>query len=283
VSGPLVSIGLPVYNGESTLEQAIGSILGQTMPDWELLISDNGSTDRTGEIGREAALRDPRIRYHRQDTNVGAPGNFSFLLRGASSEYFCWMGADDVWRPQFLERCLGRLEGNKEYGLAFGNIVNIDGKGEEIRDYPGFSRFSGPSRSANMFRYLADPEIMGKANLVYSVFRTEVCKDAWKRSPLTNRWGSDLCFVAAVLSTSRLSTIDEVLLEKRIAGMGQERQTGVIRHPSIHTYPLEKAPAFIWDMTAACKGTGYYLPAAAITTLRLPFSLVGKLAYYLSR
>jgi len=107
---PKVSIGLPVYNGENYLRNALESILDQTFRDFEVIISDNASTDRTGEICREYAAKDPRIRYCRNDRNLGAAGNFNRAFELSSGEYFKWAAHDDVIERDFLSSCVSVLD-----------------------------------------------------------------------------------------------------------------------------------------------------------------------------
>jgi glycosyltransferase involved in cell wall biosynthesis len=109
---PLVSIGLPVFNGEKFLRQTLHSLLAQEFTDFELIISDNASTDSTGEICKEYAAADARIRYIRQSQNIGARSNFNFVLQQAQGEYFMWAAADDQWAPSFVPALLASLEGN---------------------------------------------------------------------------------------------------------------------------------------------------------------------------
>jgi glycosyltransferase involved in cell wall biosynthesis len=107
---PKLSIGVPVYNGENFLQQAVDSILAQDFRDFELIISDNASTDRTAEICRRYAEIDPRVRYVRLDTNVGGPRNFCYVSELARGEYFKWAAHDDVCAPGFLRRCVETLD-----------------------------------------------------------------------------------------------------------------------------------------------------------------------------
>jgi glycosyltransferase involved in cell wall biosynthesis len=99
----LVSVGMPVFNGEKTLEAAIESVLNQTFSDFELIISDNASTDRTADICLNYAKLDGRIRYIRQPYNLGAERNFNLVLSEAKSDYFMWATSDDVKSVNFLE------------------------------------------------------------------------------------------------------------------------------------------------------------------------------------
>ena len=99
-----ISIGLPVFNGETYLQTALESLCAQTFEDFELLIVDNASTDRTGEICRKAANHDRRIKYFRNTENIGAAKNFNKAFEISNSEYFKWAAHDDICAPQFLEK-----------------------------------------------------------------------------------------------------------------------------------------------------------------------------------
>jgi len=112
---PLVSIGMPVFNGEQFIPAALDSILGQSFTDFELIVSDNASTDGTECICREYAERDKRIRYLRQPTNIGATANFKFVLDEARGEYFMWAACDDTRSPDFIEVNFNFLSQNPEY------------------------------------------------------------------------------------------------------------------------------------------------------------------------
>jgi glycosyltransferase involved in cell wall biosynthesis len=116
---PLVSIGLPVFNGEDFLRRALDTLLAQTFVNFELIISDNASTDKTEEICKEYAARDSRIRYIRQASNLGGLENFNFVLREAHSRYFMWAAVDDQWDPLFIQSLLRRLENDRTAIGAF--------------------------------------------------------------------------------------------------------------------------------------------------------------------
>jgi glycosyltransferase involved in cell wall biosynthesis len=116
---PLVSIGMPVFNGEQFLRRALDSLLAQDYTDFELIISDNGSTDGTEKICREYTSHDHRIRYIRQGNNLGSLENFNFVLREAQGEYFMWAAVDDQWEASFIRSLLESLARNPEAALAF--------------------------------------------------------------------------------------------------------------------------------------------------------------------
>jgi glycosyltransferase involved in cell wall biosynthesis len=129
--GPRVTIGLPVYNGDNYLAETLDSILTQTFPDFELIISDNASTDRTEAICREYAAQDHRIRYVRNASNLGAARNYNRVFELARGEYFKWNGHDDPLAPRFLERCVEVLDRDPGIVLCFARNRAIDERGEE--------------------------------------------------------------------------------------------------------------------------------------------------------
>lgn len=128
----LVTLGIPVFNGETFLEPALDSLLSQDWADIEIVISDNASTDATAEICQEYARRDGRIRYHRQQVNVGAPRNFRTVLDLARGEYFSWAAHDDMRHPSHTRRCMERLLNAEDGVLAYTLASSIDLRGEVI-------------------------------------------------------------------------------------------------------------------------------------------------------
>ena len=122
---PRVSIGLPVFNGAACLAETLESLVGQTLRELELIISDNASTDATPEICRRFAEQDPRIRYFRQPVTVPVTDNFIFVLAQAKAPYFMWAAHDDLRDPDFVERLAAALDENDDAILAFGDVVEI--------------------------------------------------------------------------------------------------------------------------------------------------------------
>ncbi len=134
-SPPLVSIGLPVFNGENYLEQAIQSILAQTLTDFELIISDNGSSDRTEILCRQYAAQDDRIRYVRNAENLGGAANFNRTVALARGKYFKWAAHDDVIAPSFLATCVAALETHPDCVLAHPWTTIMNEKGQAQQPY----------------------------------------------------------------------------------------------------------------------------------------------------
>jgi glycosyltransferase involved in cell wall biosynthesis len=127
---PRVSVGLPVYNGERYLREAIDAILGQTFKDLELIISDNASTDTTEQICRTYVSSDPRVRYYRNIKNRGAARNFNRVFDLARGEYFKWAAVDDLIALDNIESCVEALERNPRAVLAYTLATHIDAAGE---------------------------------------------------------------------------------------------------------------------------------------------------------
>ena len=117
-ASPRVSIGMPVYNGADHVAKAIQAILSQTFEDFELVISDNASSDGTDQICRRYAALDPRIRYCRNDHNLGAAANYNRVFELARAEYFKWAAHDDLYAPEYLERCVAELDSSAAGGRA---------------------------------------------------------------------------------------------------------------------------------------------------------------------
>lgn len=130
---PKATIGLPVYNGENYLRESIDSILAQTFTDFELIISDNASTDQTEAICRAYVAADPRVHYTRNETNLGASRNYNQLVSLARGQYFKWGAHDDLCAPQFLERCVQLLDQDESIVIAHTKVVDIDDQGKVIR------------------------------------------------------------------------------------------------------------------------------------------------------
>jgi len=127
-----VGIGLPVYNGERYLEEAIRSLLVQTYTNFELVIVDNASTDRTEEIGRAYQAQDSRVRYHRNPVNLGAAPNFNRAFRLSRGDYFKWTADDDLYLPGYLGACVAALDRDPTVVLAHAEADIIDREGRRV-------------------------------------------------------------------------------------------------------------------------------------------------------
>ena len=123
---PKVTIGLPVYNGELSLSQSIDSVLKQSFTDFELIISDNASTDSTAEICKNFTQLDNRVVFIRHEKNRGPYWNFNFLLEKARGMYFVWLADDDYWHPDFLLENVNVLDNHKNIVCSIGKVETFD-------------------------------------------------------------------------------------------------------------------------------------------------------------
>ena len=135
VDGPAVSLGLPVFNGERFLAEALDLILAQTFTDFELIISDNASTDRTADICQSYATRDKRIRYYRNGTNIGAAANFNRTYELARGKYFKWCAHDDLLHAEYLKKCVEAIDADPSAALCNTKIEYIDEFGHVMGIY----------------------------------------------------------------------------------------------------------------------------------------------------
>lgn len=134
---PVLAIGMPVFNGERYLESTVESILAQDFVDFELVISDNGSTDATADICAQYAAGDARIRYIRHDQNRGAAWNYNYVFQITDSEFFKWAACDDLLAPEYASECLSLLRVNPEAVLCHTLTADIDETGVVTRAWHG--------------------------------------------------------------------------------------------------------------------------------------------------
>lgn len=127
VQEDLISIGMPAYNCETFIKQALDSLRRQTYSRFELIISDDASTDKTSTICRSYARKDPRILYIRQKKDLGAVNNFNYVLRKAKGKYFMWAGCDDFWDKTYIEKLYHALINNKKSVFAVSKFNNVYG------------------------------------------------------------------------------------------------------------------------------------------------------------
>lgn len=220
VSIPTVTLGLPVYNGGRYLRHALDACLQQTFGDFELLISDNASTDDTEAIGRAYARQDPRVRYVRQKTNVGAAANFNDVFYQARGRYFKWVAHDDIIAPTFLERCVSALDADPSAVLAYSLIRLIDEEGHFTGDQSGTGRTPVRNFAAPAAQQALDPIARYRSVLLHTVWCFEVFglirTAALRRSSLiADYYGSDRVLLAELSLQGRFHQVREELFFRR--------------------------------------------------------------------
>ena len=208
---PRVSLGLPAYSAGRWVANCLESVLAQTVADFELVISDNCSTDDTWSICQSYADRDARIRLVRQPENIGIAGNHNFTFRQARAPYFCWLSANDIYDPRFLERCLAVLDASADAVLVApraSNFVATPGDGQLhaesfLPDVPDSSRrlyaVMSSTRSTRVFR---------------GVYRRSALD---RNAPLQPIFGSDHLLVVQLSTIGRIVQIPGPLYYERIS------------------------------------------------------------------
>jgi glycosyltransferase involved in cell wall biosynthesis len=208
-SAPRVTIGLPVYNGDAFLAAAIDSLLAQTYRDFELIISDNASTDGTEAICRDRAARDPRIRYYRSAKNRGAMWNFNYVVELARGEYFKWAAHDDVHEPTYVERCVEVLDRDPGVVLACTKLVDIDEN--NVRKPVDVPDLAWDAARPNVrFRALANPH--HRCESVFGVVRASVLR---KTMLISDYAGCDRVLLAQIALAGKFHEVPEVLFLHR--------------------------------------------------------------------
>jgi glycosyltransferase involved in cell wall biosynthesis len=200
---------VPVFNGERYLAATLDSLLGQSYPDFELIVCDNASTDRTAEIARAYAARDRRVRYVRQAGNIGSVENFRSAFALAGGRYFQWAAADDLFAPTSLACRVAALDAHPDAVLAYTKTRLIDAEGVVIADYDDGLHLQSARPSA---RFAAVLERLGYVNLTYALMRSAVLR----RTGLLGRFlDSDVVFVAELSLYGTFWEVPEVLFFRR--------------------------------------------------------------------
>lgn len=276
---PDVFIGMAAYNAEKHIGEAINSLLKQSYQDFTLFISDDASTDTTADICLAYAKKDKRIIYYRQEKNLGMLPNLKFVLDKANEDFFTWVDADDIREKDFLKVCVEALT-NKNVDAAITVVADIDSYGRNLREPTNITDFSGKPSFSQVAKYVLQPEVFGKSNLMYSVFKTEVVKKIWELAPQKNEWGSDYHFGLALVSHYSVYVDKRILLKKRTGGISSLAATkndipeNVIRiklaNPKNHMFPLIRFKQYLIGQMNALQGTGYRPLVAFLLFIRLP-------------
>ncbi len=223
-TAPRVSIGLPVYNGERYLEEALESLLAQSYTDFEIVISDNASTDRTEEICRTFAARDPRVRYVRAEVNGGGTWNFNRVVELSQGEYFRWAAHDDAIAPTYLERCVDVLDRNPSAALAHTRVELIDAAGESLGVYEGPRARREDERAWIRFHDAA--LWSGRNHLIFGVMHRALLD---RIPPYGSHGNADGVLLARLSLMGTFVTVDEPLQQMRVHEQQASSTYGVER------------------------------------------------------
>jgi glycosyltransferase involved in cell wall biosynthesis len=210
---PIVTIGVPVYNSDETLVSALDSLINQTFHEIAIVISDNGSTDRTEKICREYASKDSRISYIRQPKNIGAESNFKFVLDLARTKYFMWAASDDIRSLNFIEKNIEFLEINSEY---LGSTSPVRFQGREFNQFAmGDSALNHDDPCERVSEIFRCWHANGR---FYSLFRREDVT-SWPNLNKAHFLGSDWTLITHLASRGKLNRISEGWVELGVNGI----------------------------------------------------------------
>jgi len=234
---PRVSIGIPVYNGERYLPVALDAIFAQSFTDFEVVISDNASTDATPAICEELAKQDSRIVYHREPVNRGAAWNFNRVFELARAPYFKWTAADDLFAPQFIAACVQVLDSDPSIVCCHSRTQKIDGSGAPI---PGADDPTDGGLPSELFRQPGGSKVHrpdGSSKFVHERFRDVLLSSGWsarsygliRREQLQHTslfqpfYGYEKVMMAELTLRGRMHDIPETLFFQRVHGQASSQ------------------------------------------------------------
>ncbi|NER31398.1 MAG: glycosyltransferase family 2 protein [Symploca sp. SIO1C4] len=211
---PRVSIGLPVYNGEQHLREAIDSILAQTFEDFELIISDNASTDSTQQICEEYAAKDGRIRYCRNEKNIGAALNFNRVFELSRGEYFKWAACDDKCAPELIAKCVEVLDKDSSVVVCHSRTMYIvhdkQGDFQKEKEYGGSTNTHLPQPQQRFYDLVC---ARASCLQIFGLIRANFLK----QTPLIGGYAaSDIVLLVKLALFGRFQEIPEFLFYYRL-------------------------------------------------------------------
>lgn len=240
---PTVSIGMPVYNGEPYIRAALESLLAQTFTDFELIISDNASTDATEPICREYAARDSRIYYFRHEKNQGASANFQFVLDQAKGRFFMWAACDDVRSSDFISVNLDFLRENPDFVASVSPVKFGGGEFDEVKMGDASLVGERPQRIIGFFtKWHANGRF-------YSLMRKDAIKDC--RAVNAHFFGADWAVVLHLAYKGKLNRASGGWITLGKAGISQSRSVFRIYKESCLDFycPFAKLSKFTWALS----------------------------------
>ena len=209
-SGPKVTVGLPVYNGEQYLAGAIESILKQDFEDFEFIISDNGSDDKTHDICKYYAKIDNRIRYYRYPKNLGGYKNFRRVLEASSGKYFMWNAADDLRERTMITDCLSVLEKDRSVVICYPQTKSVDEDGTFLGIADDYVKVDEKTPKE---RFLSILWNLGLCNALYGLMRTDALHQV--RWPANSSHGTDHITLGELALLGKFAQIPKPLFIRR--------------------------------------------------------------------
>jgi glycosyltransferase involved in cell wall biosynthesis len=247
VKTPLVTIGMPVYNGAPYVAKALDALLAQDYPRLEILVSDNASSDETPRICEERARRDPRLSYLRNDANIGATANFRRVLSLARGEYFMWAAHDDLWEPTFVSTLAARLDADDGLVLAMSHYDRFSHVTDEVGTVP-WEGYPAVGSDKSVFENCRAYLRKGSSELVYGMFRIDVLRRTRFAVRSDFDW-SDVFLVNEMCTLGRIHLEPTVLFHTGFVAPRPARSISRRRLPGFKLaygrYYLESARCFL--------------------------------------
>lgn len=216
ISLPIVSIGMPVYNGERYIKEVLDSLLVQDFKDFELIISDNASTDSTAEICQTYAANDSRIKYHRNETNLGSTANFNGLVKLACGKYFMWVSDDDLWEPSFVSSMVESLDSNPDAVLSFCRYDNLFEDKQPFEFADTWSKIVSRSKFQRLLYTCYLKPFLGRACYIYGLMRRDILlRIGGTEARIDAYRGADVVTLFHLLFYGKFITIDKILYHRR--------------------------------------------------------------------
>ncbi|MFI8368226.1 glycosyltransferase family 2 protein [Streptomyces sp. NPDC085466] len=252
---PRLSIGLPVHNGEEYLAESFDALLGQTYEDFELVVSDNASTDGTADICRRYAEKDSRVRYIRLPRNIGAAPNHNHVFAQCRGELFKWASHDDLYARDLLRRCVEALDEHPEVILAHADQAVIDEEGRVKVPYAYGLATASPHAPVRFRSMLFEPG----GDDFYGVVRAEVLR---RVKPHDSYHHADRTFVSELGLHGPFHQVPELLYFRRDHPTRAERANPSKRSRCVNLDPRRAGPLhptprllaeYVWGFVAAIR------------------------------
>jgi len=225
---PLVTIGLPVFNSERYLRNSLDSLLGQTYADFVLIISDNASEDATPVICDEYVRQDSRVRYYRNATNIGNPGNFNRVFQLVETPYLKWSTSDDWWEPTFLEKAVAVLQSDPDVVLCYPQAEIVDAEHGDTSRYRDVLHLM---QDDPVERFIALLDRIGLTHQHLGLIRTEALRQTHL---LGSHVGSDINLLAELALYGKFYELPEVLFHRRFHNKSGSWKRGDTRHEAAY-------------------------------------------------
>lgn len=273
-AAPMLTVGMPTFNAQTTIGASIDSLLAQTFTDFELVISDNASTDGTWSVIEGYMRRDARVRGVRQPCNVGANANYSAVFNLARGRYFKWASSNDWCAPEFLRACVERLQGDPELVLVAPRTRLFETDRTHATDYAGDIACMQPSPSDRLIHAATQ---LALNNVMNGVVRY----DALSQTRLIEHYpGADVVLVGHLALLGKIALLDEQLFYRRMDAATATRmmsETAVLRHHYPSDTWRSRLPA--WRLSLGWLRVALAAPVAAVEKWRA-IKWVFRMAYW---